>query len=265
MKREAFVLIVVLFLMIFMIGGIVAEDINVGTYDIQKTEKSSILTPREVENNTINSNPVAGNKALTLHASYSGANYNNIADSYIISKVGNEYFSQHFIKTSVENRDFVTFYNYNFTYLIYSTSLFVAVYDNSIKEELSHVLQSPQEISFSDKDAISKANSLFLPDPKKISLVYSDMNKTLAWRIDWDHNASIEEKENNTVSGYLLSVQDGNILSISKFKIEPQLDIKNIKTGKSGYNNFNIYYIILPVLGILIVLTIIIIKLKKIK
>jgi restriction endonuclease Mrr len=135
--------------------------------------------------------------------------------------------------------------------------MFLVVSDNEIIEEISHIIKTPQEIVFIDKSALDKASELGLGEPKTISLVYSDKKQTLAWRVDWEHTPTNEEINNKTISGYLLSASNGEVLDTFVYQIDP-------KTEVGSQNKSTTNFIPLLVLGILfLIIIILVIKRRK--
>lgn len=143
-------------------------------------------------------------------------------DGYIKENVGKNYFDKHFIiKSTKEEKDTICV-DYEYVEGEDKADMHIC-YDtlkNRIIPQMSSSLETPQEILFKKPDAIRKAEDLSLHSPKDIKLVYYDGNKSLGWKILWEHEPTIEERRNNTVQGYIFSVVDGSILKTYKFHFE---------------------------------------------
>ena len=250
MEKSRLLVLFLIVLSVSFISSIHAEDINLGTYDLNNTENKVISTPQDLD-----TPPEPPTEARSF--SVSSMSKSNFADNYIISKLGQTYFNEHFNFLDVEKRDFVQFYNYNFVYGDYNTKLFLAVSNNEVIEGVSHIIKSPKEIIFTDKSALEKTSELGLSEPKTISLVYSDKQEALAWRVDWEHIPTQEERINKSISGYLISTSNGEILETYIFEIDPKTSIDSINKQTTKF--------ILPlILGIIFVgIVILIVKRRK--
>lgn len=241
MEKKGALVIILLVLSLFFISSIHAEDINLGTYDLNKTDNKVISTPQDLDTPQA---PI--NEVRSLSASS-----NSVSDRYIISEIGEDYFNEHFNILGIEKRKFVQFYNYEFIYGDYNTTLFVAISDNDVIEDISHIIKTPQEIIFTDKSASDKASELGLEEPRLISLVYSDEKETLAWRVDWEHTPTDEEITNKAISGYLFSVYDGGILGTFEFQIDPKLKM-------DSENQITFSFLPVLIIGVIVLAVIII-------
>jgi hypothetical protein len=242
MEKRMLLVLVFVVLSLFFISSIHAEDINLGTYNLSETDNKVISSPQDLN---IPSEPTKETRAF---AASSTKQVNSASDSYIISKVGEVYFNDHFEFLDIEKRDFIQFYNYNFKYGDYNTKLFVAISEDGVIEDISHIIKSPQEIVFSDKSASSKVSELGLGEPTTISLVFSDKKQTLAWRIDWNHIPTEEEITNKSVSGYLLSVSDGEVLDTFVYEIDPK-----IGSNEQTKSTSNFLYLLIGGIFILVI------------
>ena len=208
----SFLISVLLFLQ-----SVLAEDVNLGTYDVVKSNATMISPPPQTTQTQSTPSP----RTLIRSALPPDPN-KRVADSYIVQNVGADYFNNHFVFSYVDKRDFASYVNYNFTYGNYSTNMFVTVSsDGSVISDISHVIAQPQIISFDDNAANLKADQLALQTPRTTSLVYSDQVKSLAWSVEWNHIPTYEEKSNQTISGYIFKADNGDILRTLQFKFEP--------------------------------------------
>jgi len=107
--------------------------------------------------------------------------------------------------------------------------MFVAVStDGKILPQFSHVIKESQIISFSSSDAELKAGELSLPEPRKASLIYSGNGESLAWKIEWVHEPTMDEMLNESISGYIFRADNGDIIEETKFRINPRSKLLGI-------------------------------------
>lgn len=145
------------------------------------------------------------------------------ADEELINKLGKNYFEEHYEYEETKVMNIFICIKYKYNYKIYDVNMLIC-YNSREKElnpSMSSILDYPQEINFDEKDALQKADDLELSFERDIKLVYDSSYKTLAWKIVWDHEPTQEEKIQEVIKGYTFSVEDGEILRIHKFALEP--------------------------------------------
>jgi hypothetical protein len=248
-KNRYLILLIIPFLFLISSYTVLAELVDLGTYKVVKTNETII---QRIPGSEKASEEVSKNLPLMANANLPEDNDKQIADKFIIDGVGEDYFNTYFSFNRTEKREFFTLVIYNFNYDDYSTEMFVAVSkDGKIIPQFSHILKESQIISFDSKKATNKADDLILPTPRKISLIYSEKVNYLSWRIDWDHIPTIEERMNETISGYIFRGDNGDLVETLKFKIEPVQEDSKVKSN-----------IIVPI--IICVVLVVIIFLKKV-
>lgn len=198
------------------------EPIDLGTYKVVETNRSIEIqkipedngenSKMEVRSNLLNSDQIDPNR--------------RISNNFIIEKVGERYFNEHFEFKEIQERAFFTLVIYDFNYDKYTIEMFIAVTgDGEILPQFSHILKEPQIISFDERDAERTVDGLNLPKPRKIGLIYSEKERTLAWKVEWDQEPTLEERINGTRKGYILDVNDGEIIEELKFEIEVRSEL----------------------------------------
>ena len=246
MGKILILFLVSILLVISMFTFVSSEEIDLGGYDVEKVDEPVIITPEEIEK--------PSEEEFAPRISSKSSSSSNIADNYLINKLGNSYFSENFEFIEIKEEKFVSFYKYNFKYGKYVSEVFLAVSGEQIMEELSNIPLKSIKIIFNGEDALDKAKSLNLPEPQKISLVYSNKDETFAWRVDWEHEPSLEEMQDNVISGYLFDSQNGDILRTVNFEIGPKKINNNIEGDASSLSYVNYILLFFVVLFILIII-----------
>ncbi|MCK5630573.1 MAG: hypothetical protein KAI26_08180, partial [Nanoarchaeota archaeon] len=132
----------------------------------------------------------------------------------------------------------------------YSTKMFVSISsDGNVMPHISHIIDEPQNILFDEDKAIEKANQLNLETPRKLFLIYSDETEYLAWRMEWNHTPTIEERINETVSGYIFRADNGDIIKTLRFKIEP---VQNEHVAPTLPQNYKLIIVLIFSLSLLL-------------
>jgi len=218
-------LIVFSFVILISFKGATADSIDLGTYDVVEVNETLIQKLPNTDNEIDKNGEV---RTLSIMGNSEDAS-KGISDDFIINNVGVEYYENHFIFKKIDEREFFKVVTYDFKYDDYSIDMFVAVStDGKILPQFSHVIKESQIISFSSSDAELKAGELSLPEPRKASLIYSGNGESLAWKIEWVHEPTMDEMLNESISGYIFRADNGDIIEETKFRINPRSKLLGI-------------------------------------
>ncbi|MBL7169909.1 MAG: hypothetical protein ISS48_02740 [Candidatus Aenigmarchaeota archaeon] len=235
-------LIIFSFAMLISFKGAIADSIDLGTYNVVEVNETLIQKLPNTDNEIDKNGEV---RTLSIMGNSDDAS-KGISNDFIINNVGVEYFENHFIFKKIDEREFFKVVTYDFKYDDYSIDMFVAVStDGKILPQFSHIIKEPQIISFSSSDAELKAGELSLPEPRKTSLIYSGNGESLAWKIEWIHEPTMDEMLNESISGYIFRADNGDIIEETKFRINPRSELSEV-------NNIKIIIIFALILLILV-------------
>lgn len=175
--------------------------------------------------NVTESSPANTQNMVNLKTSASlqdNSNLEEVSSAYIKESVSDIYFNNHFVFKQVDNRGPISYIQYEFNYESYTTEMQIA-YDNNGKKiipQMSSYIKHPADITFLKDQADSKVDELGLPTPRKVALIYVSEGDNLAWKIEWDHQPSNEERINNTIGGYVINAEAGNLIDTLRYHIE---------------------------------------------
>lgn len=147
----------------------------------------------------------------------------NQATNDLITKLGESYFNNHFSYIEAKNIGNSVCLKYEYTYNTEKVDMLIC-YNTENEELLPHmnsILDFPQDVSFTKEEAFLKIDELGLPSEREIKLVYDSSHKTLGWKIIWDHEPTQQERIQEVIKGYTLSVEDGSLLKTHKFDLDP--------------------------------------------
>jgi hypothetical protein len=149
-----------------------------------------------------------------------------LADEFLRSTLGDEFFTNHFSVKEVRsdvlevNGAFYTlstwFVIYQYTYNEYTTDLFVAVYSNTVPEGTSRItvdnsliILEPQEILISEEQAKIIAQENGLDPPYNLILCCELRFHRICWKITRE---DIENLKTEDLVGLLIDAESGTVL-----------------------------------------------------
>jgi hypothetical protein len=136
-----------------------------------------------------------------------------IADRYIVERVGEEYFKEHYQRKAFDGNTA----RYTFTITgsaIYKIGMWLRL-DDERKVAKRHVLLEPQEVKVKSEEATKIAAAKGVPEPMKVALIFD--GRRLAWRVTWEHKPREEDYKAKRIYGADVDAEKGSVLRVHRY------------------------------------------------